>query len=229
MRKTKERTPVRTRKRLALRRLTMLLILLVVVSWLFPIINLTPRQAIRRGEERSGVHNTSVVTREMLWDAPRSILVYLTANDHGVVFGLTRLSVLGWEVFPGMEMSCDGGQAVYAQQHLISFQDTENSDIRCFFGRVDDPDIERLEVSLRRVSVWGKDGHPAEWEELALIQMDEESWHEQDGRRYFLLMAPKVDLEGKANVECFLQGYDGRGELVHEMQVVRFSGTGFSS
>jgi len=229
MRKTKERTPVRTRKQLALRRLTVLLILMVVVSWIFPMINLTPRQAIRQGEERSGVRNTSVVAREMLWDAPRSIIAYLTANDHGVVFGLTRLGVLGWETFPGMEMACDGEQPMYAQQHFISFQDTENSDICCFFGRVDAPEIERLEVSLRTIDKWGADGHPAEREELARIQLDEETWHELDGRRYFLAVTPKTEFVGKQHVECSLLGYDADGNLRHEMEINRLSGARLSS
>jgi len=228
MRKTKKRTPVRTRKQLALRRLTILLILLVVVSWLFPILNLTPRQAVWRYEERAGLRDTSVVMRQLQKGHPRMLTAYLTANEDGMMLGLTRLTVFGWEPLVGAALPCEGIEPAYVQQHMISYQDRQSRSEYYFFGRVDDPAVESLEISMRRVSVWGKDGRPAEWEELASLFDAENIWYEKGGKRYFL-MNMKPELEGKPNVESFLLGYDRNGELLHEIPIQRKSGTGISS
>lgn len=229
MRKKKMHTPVRTRKQRALRRLMLLLLVLAVVSWLFPAVNLTPRQAIRRGEERAGARSTAVVTWQRVPDANRGLLACLTANDSGVVLGFTRVSLLGWEVFQGMELPCDGDEPVYAQRHILSYAGEEIQSVDGFFGRVDDPAILRLEVSLRTPVAWDENGRPARWEELGCIPFEEDTWHTLDGHRYFLALTPKLQFVEDPHAECFLLGYDANDQLVQELWVQRLSGIGFGS
>ena len=56
-----------------------------------------------------------------------------------------------------------------------------------FYGRVDDPAIETVELSLRYISGYGRGGEKNRFEEAVLLTVPEESWIERNGRRYFLL------------------------------------------
>ena len=78
MKQEKKRTPLPSRKRVALRRIAIAAAVIFCVNFFMHIGLLLPIQAIWQLEEREGARHTSVVTRDWAPEVHRTHLVYLT-------------------------------------------------------------------------------------------------------------------------------------------------------
>lgn len=214
----RRREKLPTRKREALRHAVRALILLLVVQYLLHIGLLLPIQAIHMAEEREGVRGTRVLRR--LWepDIYKSSLFYLSASEDAVVLSDAYLTFLGWLPQFGTALDCTGSAQLYAAERNVS-RNEEPGRHMFFYGRVDDPAIETVELSLRYISGYGREGEKNRYEEAVLLTVPEESWIERNGRRYFLLSYKLEDWPYESGVQTFAVGRDAAGETVTEFAV----------
>lgn len=208
----KRGTGLPARRRKAIRHAARTLVLLLVVQNMLHVGLLLPIQAIRMAEEREGVRGTRILRR--LWepDIGRSSLFYLTANETALVLSDTYLTLLGWQPMFGHALDCTGGESLYVTERRVSRLGVKGT--RCFFyGRVDSPAIEMVELSL-----WYIDGH-GHGQEHTRLAVPREAWLEQDGRRYFLLQYDMEDWPEAVGVDTRAIGRDSSGAVVTEFSL----------
>ena len=207
-----------TRKRGAMRHAARALILLLVVQYLLHVGLLLPIQAIHMAEEREGVRGTRVLRR--LWepDIYKSTLFYLSASEDAVVLSDARLTFLGWLPQFGTALDCTGSAPLHAAERSVS-QSGKPGRHMFFYGRVDDPAIETVELSLRYISGYGRGGEKNRFEVAVLLTVPEESWIERNGRRYFLLSYKLEDWPYESGEQTFAIGRDAAGEMITEFAI----------
>lgn len=179
----KRRRKLPTRRRRALRCAGAALVLLLLVQNLLHTALLLPIQAIRLKEAQTGVRDTEVVRRQ--WEKGTyngTGLFYLTASEEAVMLCDTALTFRGWLPMHGALLDCGEDAPLHAAQRFLYKADrpeegrkTRFYGTHCFFyGRVDDADIETVEITLPEGAGTGEDPLNA-----PLFQ--------KNGRRYFLL------------------------------------------
>ena len=169
---------------------SMIVLLCVLAAYvLLSGMKLTPRAAIRTGEQYYGIYEpTHTVTVQRIRVDGRSCRVYLTAGKNTLYCGAARLTLSGWDnIFMGKAIVCADGESVHAGSwctSALSFIWGQE----LLFGRIDDPDI-----ALLTIEEWGgRDRtHPAgENGELRRLRtINVEGFIEDGGYRYFLLDA----------------------------------------
>ena len=184
--KTIKRKPNRMRR--AVRSVAVLLCVLaayVVLSGM----KLTPRAAIRMGEQYYGIYEpTHTVTMQRMRVGGRSCRVYLTAGENTLYCGAARLTLSGWDIiFMGDAISCADGESVHTGSWCPSaFNMIFGQEI--VFGRIDDPNIALLTIEEWGGRDWTKPG--CENEKLRRLRtVTVEEFIEDGGCRYFLLDA----------------------------------------
>lgn len=207
-----------TRRREALRHAARALILLLAVQNLLHIGLLLPVQAIHMAEEREGVRGTRVLRR--LWepDICKTSLFYLSASENAVILSDAYLTFLGWLPQFGTALDCTGTAPLYAAERSVSRHEEPGRHL-FFYGRVDDPAIETVELSLRYISGYGRAGEKNRYEEAVRLTVPEEGWIERNGRRYFLLSYELEDWPYESGQYTFAAGRDAAGEIVTEFAV----------
>ena len=160
---------------------------------------LLPIQAVRLAEEQNGVRNTRVIWRH--WEPELlngTALFYLTANNNAVLLTDAYLTVQGWR--PGYSglLDCTEDKPLHAGERIVTLDAGENAENRYygahlfFYGRVDDPAIETVEIRLQVPP----DYETAEGEtvDLGYLLLTAPIF-QKEGRRYFLLdyRAPSPD------------------------------------
>lgn len=211
MRSKKTKTPLPARRRRALKHLAIAALTVFLVNTLLHMGLLLPIQAIREVEEREGVHGR-VVTRLRETAIHRTGLVYLTESEDMVFLGNTNFSILGWQPGFGWAVDCTEAAPLHAASASSS---RDGREVRHFYGRVDDPAIETVEVSLRAITGFDPKGVPVYEERLRLTALRGD-FLEQEGRRYFLLRCELEDWPEDSGVYAFVRGLDGQGRVLAE-------------
>lgn len=214
MRRENGRTPLPARKRRALRHLAIAALTVFLVNTFLHMGLLLPIQAIREVEEREGVHGR-VVTRFRETAIHRTGLVYLTENEDMVFLGNTYFSILGWSPGFGWAVDCTEDAPLHAGQSAAS---RDGRSVWHFYGRVDDPAIETVEVSLRAITGFAPKGMPV-YEERVRLTAPRGDLLEKEGRRYFLLRCRLEDWPEDSGVYAFARGLDGRGQVLAETEI----------
>lgn len=173
MKRKEKRLP--SRRRRTLRRVLMAAATLFLVNRIFLVGLLFPIQAVRHCEEREGTGRTNLVRRDWAPEIYKTGLVYLTENEKVTMLSAVRLSFYGWTEVYGVPLDCTvegpihgGWWTLYRKEEPSQFY---------VFGRIDDPDIDRLNILW---TIEG-DGDSDMW-----VVSDSGEWMERDGRRYFL-------------------------------------------
>ena len=150
---------------------------------------LTPRAAIRMGEQYYGIYEpTRTVAMQRMRIGWQNYRVYLTAGENSLYCGAARLTPSGWDIiFMGDAISCADGESV----HVGSWCPRSLNKIfgqEIIFGRVDDPNIALLTIEEWGGRDWTKPG--CENEKLRRLRtVTVEEFIEDGGCRYFLLDA----------------------------------------
>lgn len=207
-----KRTRLPTRRRTALKRLLTAALVMLFVNRVMLLGQLLPIQAIRQVEERQGAGRGRVVARAHTPEIYATMLVYLMENERATTLADTHLNILGWNAGFGTALDCTGDAPLYAGRVRLS-HDGEN--VTYFFGRVDDPDIETVEVRLMAMEV-DEQSHYVPGEEEAYLAASE--FYEKEGRRYFLLRdGPRAADEGLCIPIAV--GRDGAGDEIARLEI----------
>ena len=206
--KTIKQKPGRMRR--AVRSVAVLLCVLAAYVVLSDM-KLTPRAAIRMGEQYYGIYEpTHTVAMQRMRIGWQNYRVYLTAGENSLYCGAARLTPSGWDIiFMGDAISCADGESVHVGNWCPgSLNKIIGQEI--IFGRVDDPNIALLTIEEWGGRDWTKPG--CENEKLRRLRtVTVEEFIEDGGCRYFLLDArereEKQDLCGGKGV-LHITGYD---------------------
>lgn len=182
-----------TRRRRALRCAAAALVLLILAQAFVHTAFLLPIRLVRLREDQMGVQGARVIRRQ--W-APEvcswSNLFYLTANDEAVLLHNIYFKThdwWGWSGSPTHLLDCTAERPLHAAQELI-YEDTgPGKGYHCygihyfFFGRVDDPAIETVEIRLQTDPAYEEAAE--ETAGLGYLRLNAPILR-KDGRRYFL-------------------------------------------
>ncbi len=214
MKEETKRMHLPSRKRTALRRIAIAAAAVFCVNFFMHIGLLLPIQAIWQLEEREGARHTSVVTRDWAPEIHKTHLVYLTENDETTLFGSAYLTVYGWMAGFSVALDCSEEAPLYAGR---SYMGRDDGNVWYFFGRVDDPAIETVEVSLRSEE-WNETTRTPSYREIR--RLTTEDFLEKDGRRYFLLRDDgEWDNETCSSPQPAAIGYDRFGNEVARVDI----------
>ena len=137
-----------TRKKAALRRIIRLAVILVLAWQFFHVGLVLPVQGIYGAVERGGATGTRVIAREWNPDFRVTQLFYLMGSEEATVLADTSLGLFGWESGFECTLDCTEGAPLYAGERSLSKQD-QNQALHYYFGRVDDPEIASVAVSIQ--------------------------------------------------------------------------------
>lgn len=216
MKRNKEKTPLPSRKRRALKYLFAAALAVLLVNYTLHIGLLLPVQALRQVEEREGVRGRIVTWR---WEprVHKTGLFFLTENEDMVLLGNTYLTALGWTPGFGWAVDCTGGGPLHAGE-TASYREGGET-VWQFYGRVDDPKIETVEISLRVITGYDEVRRENVYEEHARLTVDREAFLKKEGRSYFLVDCQLEDWPENSGVYAFAIGLDGGGKAVAEFEI----------
>lgn len=222
--KKKEKRLSSRRKR-TLRRVLFAAVTLFLVNRIFLIGLLFPIQAIRQNEERAGTGRTAVVCRDWAPEARWSHLVYLTENENITMLSGAYLGWLGWLGGFGVPLDCTEPAPIHGGCWSIS-QDEDRA-LFYVFGRIDDPDIDLLKVTVRH-----KEEPPRKKDVWQLIGFDwvlpRGDFVEKDGQSYFLLEKYPVDWSDYPyGVSITALGYDKEGNEIVRAELEQGASSSF--
>lgn len=216
----KQETPKReklySRKRWVARRFLIFLLVLLAVNHLLQIGFLLPIQGIRQVEERQGAPHGAVLDRLWTPEVHRTHLVYLTAAENAVTIADAYLTVYGWMGGFGWSLDCTTGEPLYAGEMTMNRDEREET-VCCYYGRVMDPAIETVTVSLRGVN-YQEDG-TEDWEEAASLTAGPEDFLERKGHRHFLFSHTLTDWPYDSSLRAWVIGCDSAGNVVTEFEI----------
>lgn len=204
-----------SRKRRVVRRFVVFLVVLLAVNHFLQMGFLLPIQGIRQVEERQGVPHGVVLDRLWTPEVHRTHLVYLTASEEAVTIADTYLSILGWIGGFGWPLDCSTGEPLYAGE-MSMYRHEKDGTVYCYYGRVDDPSIETVEVSVR--GAYYKD-EGEQWEEDACLTAGSEDFLDWKGHRHFLLSCQITDWPYESGLHAWVIGYDTAGNVVTEFEI----------
>ena len=206
-----------TRRRRALRRLVLAAAVLLLSNHLLGVGLLLPVQAVRQVEERQGAPHGAVLDRLWTPEIHRTHLVYLTASEKAVTIADTYLSVYGWIGGFGWSLDCTTGEPLYAGE-MTMYRDEREGTVCCYYGRVDDPTIETVTISVR-AELYDETTKTAYWEEAARLTAEPEDFLERKGYRSFLLSHIITDWPYDSGRHAWATGYDAAGNVVAEFEI----------
>ena len=204
-----------TRKRVALKRLLKAAAVLLVVNHVFLLGLLLPRQAVHQTEERQGIGRTRVVTRDWAPEVHKTHLIYLTENERATMLSGAYLTVYGWMDAFGWALDCTTGAPFYAGEYSVRRDGAERSSWY-YYGRVDDPAIERIVISMQ-VEDW-ENGEPVR-REVRRLTANRADWLEKEGRRYFLFSLPEMEWNEDGPVKSVAIAFDGAGREMSRLEI----------
>ena len=212
-----------TRRQSALRAAAITLAAMVFVVHVMHIGLLFPVQAVWQLEERAGVEYTRVVKRSHTPEIQKTNIAFLSENDEATLFSSCYLTIYGWMPNFGVALDCTTGEPLYAG---VNYMSRDENRAWYFFGRVDDPAIQRVEISLCEtaqnkmgyVHLVGDEVH-----RMAGIPLEEQS-----GRRYFLVKYNgEWDYDAHSRLHPVVIGYDGTGQELVRMEIEYGSSSSF--
>lgn len=172
--------PLPSRKRVALRRIAVMAAVLMFANSILHLGLLLPRQARLTIEERKGTGWTRTVETRWEPELHPGFLTYLSQNESVTMLSNVYFTHLGW--FPGFgnALDCSGEEPLYVG---CSYLNRDERAVWYFFGRIDDPKIQRIEIALY-AEEYDSMSHAYTGREVRRV-MDVEIL-EESGRRYFL-------------------------------------------
>lgn len=212
-----KRERVYSRKRWVARCFVWFLVALLAVNHFLQLGFLLPVQAIRQVEERQGAPHGAVLDRLWTPEIHRTHLVYLTASEKAVTIADTYLSVYGWISAFGWSLDCTTGEPLYAGE-MTMYRDEREGTVCCYYGRVDDPTIETVTISVR-AELYDETTKTAYWEEAARLTAEPEDFLERKGYRCFLLSHIITDWPYDSGRHAWATGYDAAGNVVAEFEI----------
>lgn len=213
-----KKTKLSSRRRVALRRVLIAAILYTIVTHIISLGFLLPIQAVRETEERWGIGHTAVIARKWSPNEHKTNLVYLTGNENATFLTYTYLTIYGWFPTYGIALDCTRGQPLYANW-AQSLAHEDGIDIRYYFGRVDDPDICRLEIISEYETF---DNETVQRHERARFTVPEDAWITKNGRRYFLVKSPVQEWPYEGAAYPVVIGYDAEGNELARLDIMAY-------
>lgn len=222
MKKQKQKR-ILTRKQVAIRKTAICLTAMFLVNSIMFLGAIFPIQTVRQLEERAGVEHTRVVKRSHTPEIQKTNIAFLSENDEATLFSSCHLTIYGWMANFHVALDCTGEEPLYAG---VSYMSRDENRAWYFFGRVDDPAIQRVEISLCEtesnkmgyVHLVGDEVH-----RMAGIPLEEQS-----GRRYFLAKYNgEWDYEVHSQVHPIVIGYDGDGQELIRMEIEHGNSSSF--
>lgn len=216
----KKRLP--TRRRRAVGYATGALVLLLLAQNFLHTAYLLPIQAVRMREGQEGAQDTQVVRRQ--WEPELhsgTALFYLTASDNAVVLSDTLLTAQGWRPMSSSMLDCTEDKPLHAGERIVTLDAGEDAENRYygthlfFYGRVDDPAIETVEIRLQTPP--GYEAAEGETVDAGYLLLTAPIF-EKDGRRYFLL-DHRMSFQGGAKRADRVVGRNAAGNGVTSFQI----------
>ena len=211
-----KRERVYSRPRMVLRRFAVLLIALVAVNHLMQLGFLLPVQAIRQVEERQGAPHGTTLARLWTPEVHRTHLVYLRGSEKAVTIADTYLTIYGWIGGFSWTLDCTEEAPLYAGEMTMYRDGGAHGTVGSYFGRVDDPEIARVEISVR--GAYYVDGAEA-WEEAVNLPVEGEDFLTRDEGRYFLVEDIRPEWPYDSARRAWVIAYDHAGNVVTEFQI----------
>ena len=211
-----KRERVYSRRRMVLRRFAVFLIALLAVNHFMQIGFLLPVQAIRQVEERQGAPHGETLARLWTPEIHRTHLVYLRGSENAVTIADTYLTLYGWMGGFGWTLDCATGEPLHAGEMTMYRDGGAHGTVCSYFGRVDDPEIARVEISVR--GAYYVDGAEA-WEEAVNLPVEGENFIQRDEGRYFLVENIIRDWPYDSSRRAWVIAYDDAGNVVTEFQI----------
>lgn len=212
-----------TRKKAALRRIIRLAVVLVLAWQFFHLGLVLPVQGIYGAVERGGATGTRVIAREWVPDFRATQLFYLMGSEEATVLADTSLGLFGWESGFECTLDCTEGASLYAGERSMTRQDP-NQALHYYFGRVDDPEIASVTVSIQMETYENGQMQRREIERLEVPEL-----LEQSGYRYFLvhrLREVQEDSDGIVRAVVITRDSSGREMGQLEIQQGSYSSYG---
>ena len=219
---TQKRKRLLTRKRTAIRRAAILLAVILLINHIMHLGLLFPIQTVWQQEERAGVSHTRVVERSWAREIHKTHIAFLSENDEATLFSSCNLTLYGWMANFHVALDCTGEEPLYAG---ASYMSRDENRAWYFVGRVDDPTIQRVEISLCSEE-YDSMSHAYVGEEVRRITGIE--LEEQSGRRYFLVKYTEGwDDEIHSSPRPVVIGYDSGGNEVTRMEIEEWNSSYF--
>ena len=222
--KTEKRQKLFSRRAHALRRVLAAAVVLFLVNEILGVGLLLPIQAIRRSEERMGTGRTAVVCRERAPEIYKSLLLYLTENESVTMLSGAHLSLYGWSEAFGVAVDCTEEAPIHGGWWNMSRR--EGANLFWVFGRVDDPNIARVEAVVEH-ETW--EGDELVRRKALTWSSSRKVWLEKYGRYYFLLRSRPLDWSSvPAPIYQEVIGYDEEGGEVARVSLDQWTSTIFA-
>lgn len=212
-----KRKKLPTRRRRVIRRIVVFLLLLLAVNHVMHLGYLFPVQSIRDVEERQGAPHGATLARIWTPEVHRTHLVYLRGSEKAVTIADTYLTIYGWMEGFGWTLDCTEESPLYAGEMTMNQRGRQET-VCCYYGRVDDPEIVRVEVSVRAV---GYAGTAETWEETANLPVEPENFIAREEGRYFLVEDVIDDWPDDTFRQAWITAYDRGGDVVTEFQIMQ--------
>lgn len=218
----KKQKRILSRRQSALRAAAITLAVMVFVVHVMHIGLLFPVQAVWQLEERAGVEHTRVVKRSRTPEIHKTHIAFLSENDEATLFSSCALTIYGWMPAFHVVLDCTTGEPLYVG---ASYMYRDDSQAWYFFGRVDDPAIQRVEISLCETT----------YDNMSYAHVGEEvhrmagiPLEEQSGRRYFLVKYNEGwDNDLHSRVYPIVICYDGDGRELVRSEIEQWNSSSY--
>ena len=214
----------RTRKQKALRRLALLLIMMVFAS-AAGLYGFFPAQGRLYNEETHHTGRTQLVQR--LYDpsikATKMALFDLTKNKNVTMLHCVRWHPLvGWMDSSAAVIDCSSDAPLYSGSFFLS---DNGSEILLFvFGRVDEPSIVSIKISLQKSSYLQEEQREI-WTEYKSYTLAAQNWKVKDGARYFVESIDMQKEDRDSPTRIMISAYDENGIELSSGEVTQYTWT----
>ena len=142
---------------------------------------------------------------------------YLRENENAVLLGNTYFSPFGWQTTMGCALDCSEPAPVYAACHSMS-RDGKPT-LLCYFGRIDDPAIETVVVSVEEITY---DQGQEIRKELRRLTAERSDFLIRDGRTFFWLMETRDwEKDPEQIIRPVLTAYEANDTVAAEFDIRR--------
>ena len=210
-----------SRKKRALRWLSMACVMLLWFNLQYDAFYLIPSLTVRSYEQHVGCGRTEILFR--VWDKSARRLMYLSANEDAMLLVKPEATWLGWQGYADVvdcseQQPLRGGFEVFYPIDRWREPVENRLSVPYAYGRVDDPDITEVRVTYRLS--WRSNTN-LDYETEVVTRMAStcaEDWKEQGSSRYFLLSIEPESREGVTAVYrgSTVAGLDAAGNVVAE-------------
>ena len=206
-----KQTKLPTRRRTARSRILAALVMLLFTNQILHTGYLLPRQVLWEYEEKLGAGHLWVI--DSRWEPAvakthGSCLVYLAGNEYVTVLnGMYFSFAARWTSQSTRTLLCDTGESLYVKEDFFTCggADGENRKrIYYLFGRVDDPDIQRLEFEIRSGS---------DLANVSYLTSIRDDWMTEGEYTYFLVRQEFEGDQGRLDLRRTI-AYDETGRIV---------------